>query len=317
MSRTRIFFATDIHGSDRCFRKFLNAGEFYKADVVVLGGDLTGKTLVPIFEHSDGHFTAQFLGEKVMKPASELVSFEKTVSDSGYYPYRTSDHEYRLIMEDQSKLEAVFSRLATERLQRWLEIAEHRIGDRTQPKYYVTAGNDDSFAIDPILRRSSVLSFVEGEVVHIDQEHEMIATGYANTTPWNCFRDIPEEELLKKIESMTNRVAKMQNCVFTLHSPPYGTGLDTAMELDSNLSPVMRDGAPSMIPVGSKAVREEIEKYQPLLGLHGHIHEARGTATINRTLCINPGSEYSEGVLRGALIDLQDGKVKSHVLTSG
>ncbi len=44
----RVFFATDIHGSDVCWRKFLNAGKFHKADVLIMGGDMTGKAMVPI-----------------------------------------------------------------------------------------------------------------------------------------------------------------------------------------------------------------------------------------------------------------------------
>jgi hypothetical protein len=317
MAATRIFYATDIHGSDKCFLKFLNAGKFYKADVVVLGGDLTGKTLVPIFESPDGSFTAEFLAERVRKTKSELAAFEKIVNDSGQYPYHVTEEEYKLLMQDPGRLEAVFQHLAIEKVERWLDTAEERVGKQTGTKYYVTAGNDDTFEIDTLLKHSSALSFVEGAVVQISQEHEMIATGFANITPWHCFRDITEEELAEKIEKMTDKVTNMRNCVFTLHAPPYGSGLDTAMELDKDLKPIMRNGAPSMIPVGSRAVLEAVEKHQPLLGLHGHIHEARGTVTINRTVCINPGSEYSEGVLRGALIDLQDSKVKSYVLTSG
>jgi Icc-related predicted phosphoesterase len=68
--------------------------------------------------------------------------------------------------------------------------------------------------------------------------------------------------------------------------------------------------------VGSKAVRRAIETYQPILSLHGHIHESRGVATIGRTVCINPGSEYPDGVLRGAIVDFDRDGVKSYVLTS-
>ena len=76
-------------------------------------------------------------------------------------------------------------------------------------------------------------------------------------------------------------------------------------------------GGIEMQPVGSTACRETIERYQPLLGLHGHLHESRGTFQLGRTLCINPGSEYSEGVLRGALIELEGGQVKNYQLTTG
>jgi Icc-related predicted phosphoesterase len=69
--------------------------------------------------------------------------------------------------------------------------------------------------------------------------------------------------------------------------------------------------------VGSTAVREAIERHQPVLSLHGHVHESRGTAKIGRTLAINPGSEYNQGLLRGAIVQLNKGKVKMHQLTAG
>ena len=72
-----------------------------------------------------------------------------------------------------------------------------------------------------------------------------------------------------------------------------------------------------MGPGGSSAVRSAIEKHQPLLGLHGHIHESKGFVKIGRTFCVNPGSEYGEGILRGVIIDLEDGKVKNFLLTQG
>jgi hypothetical protein len=72
-----------------------------------------------------------------------------------------------------------------------------------------------------------------------------------------------------------------------------------------------------MAQVGSTAVAEMIEKYQPLLGLHGHIHEATGKRQIGRTLCVNPGSNYTEGILNGFILTLDDKKIKGAIFTSG
>jgi hypothetical protein len=72
-----------------------------------------------------------------------------------------------------------------------------------------------------------------------------------------------------------------------------------------------------MISVGSKAVRAAIEKYQPLVGLHGHIHESRSAQKIGRTTCINPGSEYGEGILRGCLVTFAEGVIEGFQMTSG
>ena len=103
------------------------------------------------------------------------------------------------------------------------------------------------------------------------------------------------------------------NVVAVLHAPPYGSGIDAAPALAKNFK--LKKG--ETMPVGSTAVRDFIERSQPLLGLHGHVHEGRGTATIGRTLCINPGSEYTEGILNGTIVELDDGRVVSHQLVAG
>src|SRR6202023_3487600 len=127
-----------------------------------------------------------------------------------------------------------------------------------------------------------------------------------------------EEELGKRLAKMLDAVPAGRQVVVNFHNPPYSSGLDFAAELDANLMPVLRGGKPSIIPVGSKAVREAIKKYQPVVGLHGHIHESRGAQKIGRTLCLNPGSDYSSGVLRGAVLDIaQDGSCLDFLLTTG
>lgn len=203
-----------------------------------------------------------------------------------------------------------------ETLNRWIELADKRLKG-TGIQCYITGGNDDLFDIEPVLNNAEYIVNPEGKVVHIDEHHEMISSGYSNMTPWECPRDIPEEELLKKIDQAASQVENMKNCIFNLHCPPYDTGIDTAVELDEKLRPVTIGGQVSQIPVGSTAVRTAIEKYQPLLGLHGHIHESRGDIKIKKTLCINPGSEYGEGILRGVIINLTEKKIKSLMLTSG
>jgi Icc-related predicted phosphoesterase len=137
-------------------------------------------------------------------------------------------------------------------------------------------------------------------------------------TPWRCPRDIPENELLQKIENLASKLQNPGKSIFNIHVPPYGSGLDSAPELDEQFKPKLEPGGRfKMISVGSKAVHEAILKYQPLLGLHGHIHESKGFSKIGRTLCLNPGSEYQEGILRGVLIQLSDGKIKDFMFVSG
>jgi len=317
MSQTRIFYATDIHGSEICFTKFLRAGEFYKAQVLIMGGDITGKMVIPLIEQHDGSFSVDFMGTtRTAKGDKELSSLEKSITDAGFYPYRTTLSEFQELKADQAKVDSLFSALMVESVRRWLAMAEESL-NHTDVRCYITPGNDDRFDIDPLFKNDQRVINPEGQVLDLDEHHEMISTGYTNMTPWNCPRDISEEELAKKLDSMAARVEDMSNCIFNFHCPPFDSGLDSAPKLDEELRVSVKDGGLSMVPVGSISVRSAIERHQPPLGLHGHIHESKGTSKIGRTLCVNPGSEYSEGILRGMILNVEKDRVKGYLPTSG
>jgi Icc-related predicted phosphoesterase len=317
MANTRVFFTSDVHGSDVCFLKFLNAAKFYQANVLILGGDLTGKMIVPIVEQGDGSGIADFLGTtEVVRGSDGRQELEKKIRNSGYYPYWTNREEFERLQADKKLVSELFSRVMAEGVKRWVSIAEERLKG-TDVRCYISPGNDDRFDIDPVLRASSRVIYPEEEVVLIDDHHEMITSGWASTTPWKSPREVPEEELIKKFEPMIDKVQNMENAIFNLHCPPYDTPIDLAPELDASLKPVIKGGSVSMVHVGSPTVRQLIEKHKPMLGIHGHIHESRGFVKIGRTLCINPGSEYGEGILRGAIINLDQKSVKNYMLTQG
>ena len=297
--------------------KFVNAAKTYRANVLILGGDITGKMIVPIVEQQNGTFAATYLGStRIMKTNEEREALEKTIRHSGYYPYRTNWSEVGKLQADKKSLDELFSGIMAEGVKRWVSIAEERLKG-SNVKCYISPGNDDRFNIDEALKASSVVQCPEDEVVWVDEHHEMITSAWTNASPWNSPRETSEEKLAEIFDRMTSKVTRMPSCIFNLHCPPFDTPLDEAPELDKTLKPIVRGGEMSMIHVGSKAVRASIEKHQPFLGLHGHIHEARGFTKIGRTLCINPGSEYSEGVLRGALLNIDEKGLKSHLLTSG
>jgi Icc-related predicted phosphoesterase len=313
-SKTRIFFTTDVHGSEKTFRKFISAGKFYKANVLILGGDLTGKLIIPIVRQPDGRYKATFLGEeRVVKDEKELEDIEKLIRFSGYYLYRTSPDEVQELSSDETKLDELFKRLVTESMERWVRLCEEHLRG-TGIKCFIQSGNDDRKEVSKILCNSDCVINPEGKAVWVDEHHEMISTGHANITPFDCPGDVPEDELARKIDEMASKVKDMENCIFNFHCPPHGSGLDLAPKLDKTLKPVV---PPEEIPAGSMSVLKAIERHQPLLGLHGHIHESRGAVRIGRTLCINPGSEYGEGVLRGVIIDLTEKDIASYLLTSG
>jgi Icc-related predicted phosphoesterase len=313
---TRIFFATDIHGSEPCFLKFVNAATFYKADVLVLGGDITGKQIVTIERRGDEYHSHLFGQDRLARTPEELVGVERQIRMNGFYPYVATAEEMAELSANEDKVAALFIRLMCETVERWLRIAEERL--RGLPvKCFISPGNDDLFELDPILRNSDVVIYPEGELVDLDGEHTMISCGFVNMTPWRCPRDIPDDELRAKLEAMLAQVQDPSHCIFNLHAPPHDSTLDIAPQLDANLRPVVLGGQPNMIPTGSVAVREMIERYQPLVSLHGHIHECRGAVELGRTVCLNPGSEYSEGILRGALVNIAGGRLKSYQFVAG
>jgi uncharacterized protein len=313
----RIYFATDIHGSEVCWRKFLNAARFYHADTLILGGDVSGKAVVPVVAHPGGGFLVrQFSGNRVLT-RDEAAHAETRIRDMGFYPYRTTDEELDEIWDKPEAVHAVFLDLMRETLSRWLDLAAERLTG-TGVRVYAMTGNDDPPELQGMLRESPVLTETEEDVLDLGEGITMISCGYSNPTPWHTPRELGDDELERRIEKLAGRVERPERAIFNLHVPPARTAIDKAPALDSSLKPVVKGGAMVMQSVGSEAVRRVLERYQPMLGLHGHIHESRGAVRIGATRAINPGSEYGDGVLRGALLEL-DGKrgIRQYQLPAG
>lgn len=311
----KIFFTTDVHGSEVCFMKFLNAAKAYKANAIILGGDITGKMIIPLVPKADKAYTV-YGGDAIGTfEIADVEEIKKKIMGSGYYPYVMSDQEYDHMRTEKDELDTLFSELMKQQVERWNNIAEERLKG-TEVKCYISPGNDDRFIIDSVLGGGHSVINPEDRVVDIGG-YEMITSGFVPPTPWNTSRECSEEELARKIENMTTKVQDMPKCIFNIHTPPHNSKLDEAPLLDENLRPIQKGGSPVIAPVGSTAVRTAIEKHRPLMGLHGHIHEGRGAQKIGKTLCLNPGSEYGEAVLRGVIVNLDGGKIKSYIFTSG
>lgn len=311
----KIFFATDIHGSEVCWKKFLNSAAFYKADLVVLGGDLTGKVMVPIVQYP-GYWELTLSGETSrLETEAELREAETKIRNRGYYPTRVTPDELSELSETEGSIDRRFTTEMVSTLDRWLDMADSRLHGGEVP-CIVNGGNDDTFEIDEVVEASPCVTFAESKVIDLDG-FSLVSMGYTNPTPWNTFREAPEEEIARRIEEAVGGVPDMGRAIFNFHAPPYGTGLDEAPALDANLRPM--HGGAAMAPVGSKAVREAILAHQPMLSIHGHIHESRGVARLGRTLAMNPGSVYADGVLQGAVIDLshKKGKVSKYIFVNG
>ncbi len=313
---TRLFFTTDVHASDRCFRKFLNAAKVYKADCLILGGDITGKVLVPIVELGDGTFSVELFGKRSIVRKEALQETRKALLDAGQYSFVTTKKDLEEVNSSPARRDKVFDDEMLSVLRAWVGLVQERLGG-TDVVCYLSPGNDDKFPIDSELADSGQLVNPEGRVVTLPGGYEMITLGYANPTPWKSPREVGEEELGRMIEAMAVEVSRPGTAIYNLHVPPIDTELDKAPAVSADLNYVKSGLGVKIIHAGSSAVRSAIESHRPMLGLHGHIHESKGFVRLGSTLCLNPGSEYGDGILRGAVVNLEAEKVKNFLLTSG
>jgi uncharacterized protein len=308
----KIFFVTDVHGSNVCYRKFLNALKIYNVDVGILLGDLTGKVLIPLIEKAGGGWETTLMRTHTeVQTQEELDKLKKTIEMMGYYWVHQTPGEFAEYQADPVKVDALFKKLMLQRLKEWIALADERLAGSGY-KVYMAPGNDDHLEVDQVIEDSAAIVNCNNKNVMLG-DHEMITFCFSNPTPWDTPREKPDEELEPMLEELIATVKDKSNAIFNFHAPPYGYALDIAPELSKTLV----QAADRKIHAGSRAVANMIEKYQPLLGLHGHIHESRGAQKSKRTLLINPGSEYSEGILKGAVIVLEKGKVKDYIFTSG
>jgi uncharacterized protein len=313
-----VFFASDLHGSEVCFKKFVAGAKFYGADVLLLGGDISAKIVVPIVAAGRGQYVAQLHGQAEKIDETSVGDFEQRAWDSGLYTERMEPDEYQHYVDHPGEVEQLFGRVMRRTVQRWVEYAKSRLAD-SPVVIYNAPGNDDPREVDEVLlaHGDDRVLLVEGEIVELAPGMEMISTGYTNITPWDTHREYSEDQIRSHLKQMTDKLARPERAIFNIHVPPYKSRLDTAPLLGQDLKVKTSAGAQMTAPVGSLAVREAIEDIQPLLGLHGHIHESGGTVQIGRTTAINVGSEYGEGVLRGVLLTIGDGKLLRYQAVTG
>jgi len=302
--RVRIFFATDVHGSERCFRKWLNAAAAYDAKALILGGDVTGKLIVPVVANGAGRWRAEIFDEGIVADSEEqFAELRKRIRMMGRYDVVMSADEERVLAENADAVSAAFRAATTDSVQRWTELAAERLGDKGVP-VYMMLGNDDDPALAEVLRASSFVQYAEDGICELPGGWQILSFGPSTPTPWSTPREMPEESIEEELERLIGQVDDMSHTIFNVHCPPADTHLDQAPQLDEDLRPVVDASGIRTASVGSTAVRAAIERHQPPLGLHGHVHESPGASKLGDALCLNPGSEYADGILRGAIVEL-------------
>lgn len=312
----RLFYAGDVHGSRVCWKKFVNAAAHYPAEALVMGGDLTGKALVPIVRQGSGSYLAEVIGERREAHSDEeLGQMQMAISTNGMYPLIVDREEAERLRTDDSHRDAVFERALLDELRLWVEIADERLAG-SDARAYVIPGNDDPWSIDEVLESGTAVDACD-EKVRMVGSHEMVSFGYSNRTPWQTPRELDEDEIYSRLKALVDQLETPATAIFNIHVPPRDSSLDTAFEVDEELRYVTKGGRPHEIATGSSAVRQIIEEAQPLLSLHGHIHESKGVTTIGRTVAINPGSDYGSGHLDGCLVHLARDRVINQYLVSG
>lgn len=316
MARFTIYFATDIHGSERCFLKFLNAGKAYGAHAVILGGDVTGKALVPVVQQAGGTWQVTLFGKlETANDEAALAEIEKRIRSLGFYPYRTTPDEHAHMAADAAYLGRVFNEVMRTSAERWVDMADSRLRAAGLP-CLVMPGNDDIPEVKDVLTQGSWLTQAEGHVLELGP-YQVLSLGYSTVTPWSSPRELTEEEMADHLAKLTDQIQPGKPVIFNVHNPPADSGTDLAFKLTKEMRIETAGGDPVRTPVGSHAVRAAIERVQPVLSLHGHIHESRAMSSIGRTKVCNPGSLYPDGMLQGVLVTLDGDKVKGFKFVSG
>ncbi len=201
-------------------------------------------------------------------------------------------------------------------MREWAALAEQKLKGTEIPLVAIP-GNDDFAEIDEILTQSPSFDFHEMQVCEFMGGYQMLYCGGSTPTPWDTEREYTEAQYVTRFSELLPQVRDMSRCIFNVHVPPFGTTLDACKKLDENLQVVYEMGLPVQTHAGCQTLVDVIKEHQPLLGLHGHVHEGRAKINIGKTICINPGSVYPEGILQGAMITLQEGAVARVSLTQG
>lgn len=312
----RFFYATDIHGSEICFKKFLRAATFYKAEMLLLGGDYTSKQLT--FIVALGHrWEVEIRGKlNILETRSELADFRSALLNQGVLTSVVSQDEFQELNRSETLKASLYEKEMRIALSRWRELAEASRKKYGGQQILTIPGNDDPQFSDEYLGSGPFCSLHRRSLA-LDSAVRIVGVGGSNPTPWKTFREFSEEEIRRFLDETWSLPTDAMQTILMVHVPPWRSGLDNAPKLNVDLSYDLSLGETQRVPVGSTAVRKFLEEHSPAVALFGHIHESSGMTRIGRTLCINPGSSYWQGVLRGCKFSVNSGGVENFQLVEG
>ncbi len=314
----RIFYSVDVHGAETVWRKWISAINIYECDCLMLCGDLAGKALVPIIDYGKGYSKSGYFGREVkLKSEEEILDWEQKLRNGGVYSCRINADELEEMKKNPDIVDATMKREVVQRMREWLELLCEKI-DTSRVTSIVMPGNDDPQELDEAIKEFADRGIIyPTDKIVMLEGHELISNEYVTPTPWDTPRETNEKGMKKMLEEKIGWLKDVHNSIWNIHCPPKDTDIDVAPKLSSDLKVQSGAGGIEMVHVGSQSVRDMIAKYQPMLSLHGHIHESSGFTYIGETLCINPGSEYGEGLLRGFVVELTPETVEKYWKVQG
>lgn len=318
MAELTLFYAGDVHGSERCFLRFVNAARFYGVRTLVLGGDITGKVLVPIVRQGLT-WRCEFLGrQECLRTEAEVAKMERRIRMSGQYPYVCDVDDFQRLMADEGYRRHVFERVMRAAVERWLELAEERL-EGAGVRCCIMPGNDDGFFVDEALEGSRVVVNHDGCAVWLDDRFQMLGCSWSNPTPWRS----PREEPPGGGAGAAPRPGR-----------GHGRGAARAPEPQLPRAPARERARPGpraargplRLPRGRRAPDGAGREHgrppahrEDAAGAVAARARARvaGDRQAEASLCVNPGSDYAGGVLKGCLVTLRPGQVLGFQLVEG
>jgi len=167
------FYASDIHGSEMLWRKFINAAGFYGVEVLIMGGDIAGKAVVPIVQRNTAFYAPAVTGEQAFAE-DQLPALERRIRDLGLYPYQMTEEKLTAVEHDQGAIDALFLQIMRETLERWLNLADERLRGKGV-RLYVMLGNDDEPVLREVLASSPLVVDPEDRIVELGEGFQMLS----------------------------------------------------------------------------------------------------------------------------------------------